>query len=98
MSPENQAPYLFPKFLLSLIPASFAWQIYGFWPGLAVYVTIDALLVALGYMYLFWDWPFHWLVRARTTLILLSTTAISLSAIQTCAPNLSDCRWVLWSN
>lgn len=92
MSTEDEAPYLFPKLFLALIPASYAWQVYGWGTGLWVYLVTLVLLMALSWTFIVADWPFRWLVRARVALIILSIVAIGVSAMETC--NLDSCRRV----
>jgi hypothetical protein len=91
---DDEAPYLFPKFLLSAIPASYAWQVYGWGTGLVVYLVTFALLVGLSWTFIVTEWPLKWLVRARVALIVLSMIAVGVSAMETCSTDLSVCHRV----
>jgi len=95
---NSEAPYLFPKSLLSLFVAAYAWQTYGFWRGFAVYIALYILLAVLGWTSLVRGWSFRQLVAARVTLIILSMVALGLSAMETCSADMSECRRVFWPN
>ena len=81
----EDATYLFPKSLLSFLPALYGWQVYG-WPiALTVFALVYLLLVALGWTYVLTEWPFRRLVWARSLLVILSFIVIGLSTMETCS-------------
>jgi hypothetical protein len=86
-------PYLYPKFILAALPAAYAWQVYGSITGVAVYVIVDVLLVALGWVSLLRDWSFRRLVWTRTSLLILSLILIGLSAAESCDSNWVCHKW-----
>lgn len=93
MAGENDE-YLFPKFILAAIPAGFAWQVYGWKAGLAVYLLLYFALIALSWARFYWDWSFRRLVWTRTVMLVLAYVLISISSMETCSPDLSVCRSV----
>jgi hypothetical protein len=94
MEPERK--YLYPKSLLALIPGLYAWQLYGWPSGVAVFLAANLSLLALGYARIFWDWSFRRLVMVRILLIVLLTAGVGLSAAQTC-DHAGNCRGV-WAS
>lgn len=93
---DEDPPYLFPTWLVALLPGLFAWQFYGVWLAIAVFLAACFGLIGLGWAHLFRDWSWRRLVALRTGLIVLILVALSVSTAQTCNPDGSDCRSAFW--
>jgi hypothetical protein len=77
---------------LSAIPGVYAWQIYGWKTGLAVFVIIFVLLSVLAGTFLLRGWPLRWLLRLRIVLVVLTMIAIGLSAAERCNFEMTSCH------
>jgi len=83
-----------PNFFLPAIPAIYAWQVYGWGIGIAVFVVMAALLSALAWTFFLCGWPLRWLLRLRIGLIIMSMLAIGISAAEQCNLEMTACHRV----
>jgi hypothetical protein len=77
-------PYFLPKTLLAALPAAYAWQLYGIWLALAVFLGLVAAMWLIGWIALALEWPpsaWRW---ARRGLVILAFIVLGLSAAQRC--------------
>jgi len=75
--------------LYPLIPAVYAWQVYGFWIGASVFMAVALLLITLTCFNMNRGW-------VRLFVLILSCVAIGLSAAQTCDANhVCQSSWVM---
>ena len=98
MPAANDAPYFYPKKFLALLPAVYAWQVYGWKVALSVYVLAIVLLAFLSWLYYAREWSARQLIWARTALLLLSMAAVGVSAMEMCNADGSACHRVFWPN
>jgi hypothetical protein len=86
-------PIIYP-----IIPALYAWQIYGLWIGVSVFVAMWLLLVTLASFILIKAGPrvltrLRWM---RWSVLILSMVVIGLSAAETCnANNVCQSLWAM---
>src|SRR5215471_638875 len=86
--------FLMHPIIYPLIPAFYAWQVYGFWTGVLMWLLFVTLaqfiLIKAGPMVLI---RLRWM---RWSVLILSMVAIGLSAAQTCdVNNVCQSLWVM---
>lgn len=79
---EGNIPNFFPNYFPPVLPAVNAWMFYGLGAGVACYLGVFVLLVALGWTFLIRGWPLQWLARLRITLIVLAIIVPSVLGIE----------------
>jgi hypothetical protein len=89
---------MFPASFISLMPAAYAWQVYGWGVGIGVYLLSCVLLLILGWMFHSRRWTYRRLVAARVILIVFIMAAIGLSAMEVCDLEMTACHRVFWPN
>ncbi len=73
-----------PNLFFPAILAIYAWHVYGWETGIAVFVVMAALLSALAWTFFLCGWPLRWLFRLRIGLVIVSMLAIGISAAEQC--------------
>jgi|HubBroStandDraft_3_1064219.scaffolds.fasta_scaffold08591_3 hypothetical protein len=99
LTPHSKHPTKTPRALLTVssfflpaIPAIYAWQVYGWGIGIAVFVVMAALLSALAWTFFLRGWPLRWLLSLRIALIIVSMFAIGISAMEQCNLEMTACH------
>lgn len=77
-----------------LLPAAYAWQVYGLGAGVAVYILLWVTLVALNYACVMRDWSPRRLRWSRGAVIVGAMLLIGLSAMENCNIEMSTCHRV----
>ena len=80
--------------LLSAMPAAYAWQVYGWKIGVAVFLVVAALMSAMAWTFVLRHWSLRWLLRCRIGLIVVSMIAIGVSAAEECNLEMTACHRV----
>lgn len=85
---------MFATFILALLPAVYAWQLYDLVIGIVAFFVVAVLQSILSRIFLARFWPLRWIMPAKVVLTILLMVALGLSAAETCNQVTSECTRV----
>ena len=86
-------PYLFPNWIVALLPATYGWQVFGWGTGLGLFVAVWIILTMATVAAVAREWSFRRLKFTLAALIICLMMAIWLGGTSTCDQD--GCRWWL---